>query len=131
MLITLVVLVQRVYPLVSRRDNLVRLARAKLDARPIADVVFRLLEQVEESLDRFAGNLDGLEQRPAGISDAVDAAMGLIPTRIAQVMLHVADDGVLPIEEIHGAVRADLDSVRTEIWIGGVNNGLDFNSGKT
>src|SRR5438552_1458848 len=128
MLIILVVHVQSVHPLASRRDNLVGVASAKLDARPVADVVFRLLEQVEEPLDRLAGDLDGLEQRPAGIRDAVDAAMSLVPTWIAQVMLHVADDGILPVEEIHGAIRADLDSVRAEIRVGGINDRLQFSA---
>src|SRR5439155_25212968 len=95
---------------------------------PVADVVFRLLEQVEEALDRLAGDLDRLEQRPAGIRDAVDAPMSLVPTWIAQMMLHVSDDGILPIEEIHGAVRADLDRVRAEIRVGGINDRLQFSA---
>src|SRR5438552_1295280 len=56
--------------------------------------------------------------------------MYLIPARIAQVVLHVADDRVLPIEKIHGAVRADLDGVGPEIRVAGIDNRLDFDSGE-
>src|SRR5260370_28424792 len=127
-LVVLVVLVQCLHPFHSCRNDLARIASAKLDPRPIANVVFRLLEQVEEALDRLAGDLDGLEQRPAGIRDAVDAPMSLVPTWIAQVMLHVSDDGILPVEEVDGAVRADLDSVRAEIRVGGINDRLQFSA---
>ena len=100
-----------------RGHDLVGITSAELDACAIANVVLRFLKEVEESLDRLFGDLDRLEQRPGGIGDAVDAAMALIPARIAQVVLHVADDRVLPIEEVDGAVRADLDGVGPEIRV--------------
>ncbi len=68
-------------------------------------------------LDRLARDLQRLEQRPAFIGHAVDAAVGPVAAGIAEVVLHVADDRVLPLQEVDRSVRTNLDVGRAKIGI--------------
>jgi hypothetical protein len=44
------------------------------------------------------------------VGDAVDAAVLVVAVRVAEVVLEVADDGLGPIAEVDGAVRAVADA---------------------
>ena len=92
-------------------------AAAQLGLDPVAHAVFRLLEQVEQPLDRLAGDLHRLEQRPALVGDPVDAAVGPVAAGVAEVVLHVADDRVLPLEEVDRPVGPHLDVGRPEVGV--------------
>ena len=54
--------------------------------------------------------------------------MNLVAAGVAEIVLHVANDRVLPISKIDATVGAHLDVSRPKIWIAGRDNGLQFNS---
>ena len=83
----------------------------------LADVVLRLLEQVEQRGDRLAVDLGGLSSGRPSIRDAVDAAVLVVAVGVAQVVLHVADDRVVPVGEVDRAVRTDVDAGGAEVRI--------------
>src|SRR5262245_7980868 len=56
--------------------------------------------------------------------------MRAIAARIAKVVLHVADDRVVPIGEIERAVGSDFEVRRPEVRIAGGEQWLDFRGGK-
>src|SRR4029077_15485214 len=60
---------------------------------------------------------DGFVERPAFIGHAVDAPVFAVAVRVADVVLHVADDRVLPVDEINRTVGTDLQVRRAEIRI--------------
>ena len=108
----------------------VRCRAAQLDAGAVADAVLRLLQDSSSLLDRLAGDLGRLQERPALVGDAVDAAVGRGRGWVAEVVLHVADDRVLPVEEVDGAVRPDLDVRRAEVRVGRGEDRLDLGAGE-
>ena len=65
--------------------------------------------------DRLPGNLRGFKQRPSFIRNTVNPPMRPVAARIADGVLQVADDRVLPIDEIDRAVRPHLDVRGTEV----------------
>ena len=71
-----------------------------------------------------------MQQRPALVGDAVDAAVRAVAAGVAEVVLHVADDRVLPVEEVDGAVRPDLEVRRAEVRIGGGDDRLHLGAGE-
>src|SRR5262249_1318010 len=102
------------------------LATAQFDANAVTDAIFRLLEQIQQLFDRFAFNLDRLEQRPIRARDAIDAAVRAVAAGIAEGVLQMADDRVVPIGEPDGGIGSDLQVRRAEIRIAGVDNRLDL-----
>ena len=48
-----------------------------------------------------------------------DAAMGLIAVWVTNVVLHVADDDVLPVGDIERSIAADLEVGRAEVAVAG------------
>ena len=57
--------------------------------------------------------------------------MDVIAAGIAEMMLHVADDRVLPLQEINRAVGANFDVGWPEIGIIGLDERLDFGANET
>lgn len=55
------------------------------------------------------------------IGDAVDAAVVVVAIRIARVVLHVADEGVVPVHDIERAIGGELEVHGPEVAIGGGN----------
>ena len=50
--------------------------------------------------------------------------MTVIPARIAEIVLPVIDNRIVPVRYIDRAIRADFDVDRSEIWVLGFNNWL-------
>ncbi len=72
----------------------------------------------EKLRGRHAGEV-GLPHRCAAFRrDAPDAAVGAVAPRVGVAGLVVADDGVEPIAQIHGAIRADADIHGAERRVG-------------
>src|SRR5262245_50037854 len=71
-------------PLSDGGQDLIGVPRPQLDSSPVANPFFRLLEQFEELLDRFAGDRLGLQQRPALVSNAVDPAVLPVPAGVTE-----------------------------------------------
>ena len=76
-----------------------------------------LLEQVEQRGDGLAMNFLRLEQGTAIVRDAINAPLHFVAVGVAQVVLHVADDRVMPIGEIDRAIGTDADRGRAEVRI--------------
>jgi hypothetical protein len=79
-------------------------ALPELDLGQFADVLLGFLQQIQQRGDRLPMDLRGLQQLAAFVGDAVDAAVLLVAIRIAQMMLHVADERLVPVREIERAV---------------------------
>ncbi|MCL6431140.1 MAG: hypothetical protein K6V36_09815, partial [Anaerolineae bacterium] len=78
MLIICIVFIQTLYPLARGGEDQIGVAARQFDAGTVADAVFRLLEQLQQFLDRFSGDGGGLQERPALAGNAVDAAVGAV-----------------------------------------------------
>src|SRR2546421_410510 len=68
---------------------------------------------------RLAGDLRGLEQRHALIGEPIDAAVIHLAVRVAQMMLQMPDQRLVPIHEIERPVRRDRDARGAEVRIVG------------
>src|SRR5438093_1220697 len=74
--------------------------------------------------DRLAGDRGRLRQRPALVADAVDAAVLAVAAGVAQVVLHVADDRVVPVQEVDRPVRPHADVGGPEVRVAGRHDRL-------
>jgi hypothetical protein len=102
-----IVLIERLSPLIHGGDDFIRISLAQLNLGPFANLIFRLFEQCEQIGNRCAVNLERLHERPAFVGHAINSAMLMVAIRIADVVLHVADEGVLPVDDVERAVGAD------------------------
>ena len=66
---------------------------------------------------------DGLYKRATRVGNAPNAAVRVVSIRIAQVMLHVAHQGIEPVDEIQRAIGAKLQIGGTEVSIAGREQG--------
>ncbi len=81
-----------------------------LDLGALTRAVLPDLENVKQLVQGLAMDAHRLKQRPALVGQLVDAAVAVVAVRVAQVVLHVPDDGVGPVAEVEGAVGADADA---------------------
>ena len=102
-------------PRLDRGEHLGGRTGAQFAAGAVAGAVFGLLEVGEQFGDGGAGDLGGLDQRPPGVGDAVDATVLMVAVRVARVVLHVPDQRVVPIEEVQRAIGRELQVYRAEI----------------
>ena len=58
-----------------------------------------------------------LDKRAAGVGDAVDAAMHVVAQGIAGIVLHVANEDVVPVDHVQGAIGSELKIHRAEVAI--------------
>src|SRR5262245_30994260 len=108
-LIVRVLLVKLRHPCVDGVDHFAGWSRAQFGSRVVASAVFWLFEQVEDFAGRLASDGSWFQQWPAVVCHAVDTAMFTVAIWIAQIVLHVADDWIVPISEVDGTVGADFD----------------------
>ena len=106
-------------PRLDRGEHLGGRTGTQLAAGAVAGAVFGLLEVREQFGDGGAGDLGGLDQRPPGVGDAVDAAVLMVAVRVARVVLHVPDQRVVPIEEVERTIGRELQVHRAEVAVGG------------
>ena len=104
-------------PFAEGGDHVLGFAFAELDAGAVAREVGAFLEQVQQLSDRFAVYLHGRHQLAAFVGDAVHAAELMVAAGVPHVVLHVADDDVLPVGHVHGAVAADLEIGWAEVAV--------------
>ena len=100
-------------------DDLRCVPRAELDFRAGPDIVFGFFQKLQETFDRFTCNLLWLEQRTSLISHTIDAPVSVIAVWVANVVLHMADDRIVPVENVERTVWRDIDGRWTEIRIVG------------
>src|ERR1051325_10835990 len=103
MLLCSIFLIKPGEPFVGGSDDILGLARSQLDAGPITDAVLRALQSVEQLFDAGAVDFRSFAEGPAIVGDAVDSAIDAVAIGIAQVVLHVADDGIVPVGKVNGA----------------------------
>jgi hypothetical protein len=92
---------------------------AQFDLGPLADLIFRLFQQIKQRGHGLAIDLEGLHQRAAFVGEAINPAMLVIAIGIANVVLHVADEGILPVENVQRAIGPDRCADGAEIGVGG------------
>src|SRR5947208_12341581 len=102
-------------PLLRRRNDFVAVPTRQLNASTIANAVIAVGQRREQFFNWFPGDGPRLLQRPAFIRHLVNPAMRMIAARIAQIVLHVPDDRVLPIEEVDRSIWSNLHVRRPEI----------------
>ena len=59
----------------------------------------------------------GFDEGAARVGDAVDAAVLVVAERIACGMLHVADEDIVPVAEVEGAIGCKLVVDRSEVAV--------------
>ena len=125
-LVLRVLRIEAANPRLDRGDDFLRIAAAQFDLRAIPDAILGLLQQVEQPRNRRARNHCRLEERTARVRHPVDATVVVVAGRVPEVVLHVADDGVVPVREVQRAIGSDLRVNRPEVLVGGREDRLDF-----
>ena len=88
-------------PFLGSRDDILRFESRQGDSSPMACSVFGRLQQVQQFLNWFARDLCRFTQFPRLMGHSINSTMNSIAAWIAKIMLHMADNRVLPIDEIH------------------------------
>ena len=101
-------------------------AAVELELGPVADPVDRIGEELDELGNRAAANRHRLGHRLAIHHHPVDAAVDPVAAGVAEVVLHVTDDRVLPIGEVDGAVGPHLEIGRAEVRVARRDDRLDL-----
>ena len=107
-------------------DDFGALARTQFEFSVLPHAIFGGLQQFEQFLDRLPVDLRRLQCLSADVAHAVNATVLFVPARVAEVVLHVADDRVLPIDEVEGAVRPRLHVHGAEVRIGAAEDRFEF-----
>ena len=94
-------------PLFRGGDDLFGISLTEFDPRAVADAIDGRFQIFEQSRNRLAIDGDWLLKRPTDGSHAVDATMSVVAVGIADVVLHVANDDVVPVAEIQRAIRCE------------------------
>ena len=113
-------------PALHRRNHVLRFAAAQFDFGPVSYAVVLAFQQFQQTCHRLAGDLRQLGRLPAFVAQSVDAAVFAVAVRVAQVVLHVADDRVLPVGNVQGSVRPHLGIYRAEVRISAQQHRLEF-----
>ena len=93
--------------------------------------IFLRFQKFEEFWNRFIMNRCWFGKRSSFIGDTVNATMISISAGVTKIMLHMADDGVLPIKKPKSAIRSGFDIRRPEGRIRGRKNGFKFGALET
>ena len=64
-------------------------------------------------------DLGGLDERTGGVGDPVNTSMGVIAVGIPGTVLHMSDQGVLPIDHVERTVRREFEVGGTKIQVFG------------
>ncbi len=115
--IVIVIAVLLVQPLIDRADDLVGVAGAEFHAGEVADVVFVSLEQSDHVGDRRPFDFGDFEQRFVLVADSPNPTVVFVAFGIAQIVLHVADQRVEPIDDIECSIGTELHIDRAEVGI--------------
>ena len=105
-------------PQLGRSNDLGRIVLGQLHTRPAANPVHRMLECRQQDRDRLAFDRHVRRQVALGHRDAVDAAVLVVAARVADVVLHMADDRVGPVGHVQRPVVTDLEVAGTKVGVG-------------
>ena len=99
--------VELFHPLAESGDDLAGFTFAQLNLRAVADAIDRMFQVIEQGGDRLAVDGHWFLQRLLLVDQAVDTTVLLVAVGIADVVLHVADDHVLPVRDVEPTVCAE------------------------
>ena len=103
------------------RDDLRGRTTAQLATRAVAGAVLGRLQVLEQLRQAGTGYFRRRHQRARRVGHPVNAAMVVVALRIAGVVLHVPDEGVVPVEEVQRAIWSELEVHRAEVRIAGAD----------
>ena len=83
----------------------------------MAHAVGGMFQVFEQGGDGLAVDGDGLLQLAAFGGHAVDAAVFVVAVGVADVVLHVADDDVVPVGNVEGSIFAEDGIARAEVLV--------------
>ena len=116
--------IKRSHPLIDSRQNFLGIAPTQLEPCAVVGSRSGLFQLVKQLRNRQRCQIDHFVQRTIAAGDAVDAAMNFVAIGISQIVLHVADNRVLPVDEVDRAVRPGLAVHRAEVRVGAGQNRL-------
>jgi len=93
-------------------------AGAEFAAGAVAGAVFGEGEVFEEGGEGGLVDFGGFDEEAVGVGDAVDAAVFVVAEGIAGAVLHVADEDVVPVDEVEGAIGREFEIDGAEVAIG-------------
>jgi len=108
-LVKSVVDVERRDPAGQGAGNLLGIAVVQLSPAFVSRVVLRRLEVLQQSLDRCAGNSWLGDQGSIFGRNPPYTTVSVIAAWVAKVVLHMADQSIVPIENVDRAVRSHFD----------------------
>ena len=122
--------IKAIEPVTQRGQDLVPRAFPQFPADAVTGAILVALEQTDQRRGRGVGDLRRVEQGLAGVPHAPDAAMVVVAPLVAQRVLHVADQGVEPVDQVERAVRRELQVDGPEVDVRRVEEGLDLLRGE-
>ena len=116
-----ILLVERLHPFLNRGQHLVRWMASQFATGAVTKAVFVLLQILQQLLDGSASHFGSLDERTRRIGNAIDTAVIVVAIRVAGAVLHMADERIVPIDQIQGTVGREFQVDGTEIRIGRLN----------
>src|SRR5438045_3143582 len=101
--------------MLERRNNVWSVVFAEFYFGEFTHLIFRFFQQLKQSGDRLAIDPGRLHEGAALVCNSVDPAMDMIAVGITEMVLHVADDWVLPVGYINRAIGTNVDGGWTEV----------------
>ena len=98
-------------------DDPLAVAFAEFDAGAVPDTIDGVFEVVEQVGDGLAVDFDRLLEWFLLVDHAVDAAVFVVAAGVTEVVLEVANDDVVPVRDIEGAIFAEFDVSEAEIFV--------------
>ncbi|MEQ1771921.1 MAG: hypothetical protein ABL879_19015, partial [Devosia sp.] len=95
----------------------VRFASAQFEARLVASPILRAPEKIHQSRNGRTGDLRARHERPALGRDPPNPPAVIIAPGIAEIVLRVIDDRIIPIGDVDRTVGTDLDVNGPEIRV--------------
>ena len=112
-------------PRCDGRDHLGGRPGPQFGAGPIPRAVLIGLQDIEQRGHGSAGDLRRHDERAIFGPHPPDPAVGMVAIGVAERMLHVADERVVPVHEVEAAVGAELQIDRPEAPVVGLEQGID------
>ena len=109
--------VELLHPFFRGGDDFGGGALAEFDAGAMAHAVGGMFQVFEQGGDGLAVDGDGLLQLAAFGGHAVDAAVFVVAVGVADVVLHVADDDVVPVGNVEGTIFAEDGIAGAEVFV--------------
>ena len=106
MLIGRILPVELLDPLLQLGQYLIGIAASQFPAAPVSASVLRKFEVVQQSFNRGTCYLSGFDQGTGRIGDAINAPVDVIAIRVPGIVLHMADQNIVPVDQVKRTVRS-------------------------